>query len=227
MQCGVCGADRFHRNEVLWEALVREWELSPEEALYIDRQQGECCVECGANLRSIALANALRLHIGSSLPLAEIPDAPQARDLQVLEINEAGNLTSTLSRFKGYVFGAYPEVNMECLPYASGTFDIVVHSDTLEHVPAPVQALAECRRVLKPGGALCFTVPTIVARLSRTRDGLPKSYHGRPEDGRDDYVVHTEFGADVWTYVMEAGFRAVSICSVDYPTAIALIARNH
>ncbi len=68
---------------------------------------------------------------------------------------------------------------MHAIPYAAGTFDIVVHSDTLEHVENPVHALAECRRVLKPGGALCFTVPIIVGRLTRNRKGLPPELPGR------------------------------------------------
>ena len=51
---------------------------------------------------------------------------------------------------------------------ASGTYDLVVHSDTLEHVPDPVRALQECRRVLRPLGACCFTVPIVVGRLTRS-----------------------------------------------------------
>ena len=47
--------------------------------------------------------------------------------------------------------------------------------------------LAEfCRRVLKPEGALCFTVPKIVGRLTRSRDGLPKSYNGDPNIPLED-----------------------------------------
>src|SRR5208282_3830755 len=42
---------------------------------------------------------------------------------------------------------------------------LVIHSDTLEHVERPVRALEECRRVLAPGGRVCFTVPIIVGRL--------------------------------------------------------------
>ncbi len=113
---------------------------------------------------------------------------------------------------------------MHALPYPDGSFDVVVHSDTLEHVPNPLHALGECRRVLKPGGALCFTVPVIVGRLTRSREGLPKSYHGNPEESGDDFVVHTEFGADFWSFPVRAGFAEVRLYSVEHPAAIAMAA---
>ena len=49
--------------------------------------------------------------------------------------------------------------DMQALPHADGAFDLVVHSDTLEHVPDPVRGLAECRRVLKPRGLLILETP--------------------------------------------------------------------
>ena len=45
------------------------------------------------------------------------------------------------------------------LPYADGTFDCVIASEILEHVPEDDRAIAELVRVLKPGGALAITVP--------------------------------------------------------------------
>ena len=45
------------------------------------------------------------------------------------------------------------------LPYADGTFDCVIASEILEHVPEDDAAIAELVRVLKPGGALAITVP--------------------------------------------------------------------
>lgn len=45
------------------------------------------------------------------------------------------------------------------LPYADGTFDVVIASEILEHVPADDAAIAELVRVLKPGGKLAVTVP--------------------------------------------------------------------
>ena len=45
------------------------------------------------------------------------------------------------------------------LPYADGTFDCVVASEILEHVPEDDRAIDELVRVLKPGGRLAVTVP--------------------------------------------------------------------
>jgi len=226
MQCSVCGGTSFTCRPVLWDGLINEWQLSAPEAAYIDRQQGEACDQCGTNLRSIALANAVRAYLGTEQLLKDAIHSPAGRRLSILEINEAGKLTPYLKQFGRYVFGAYPEVDMHAIPYASGTFDMVIHSDTLEHVPNFVHALEECRRVLKPGGALCYTVPTIVGRMTRDRTGLSKSYHGNPETATDDLVVQTEFGADAWTYPMMAGFSDVSIHAVGYPAATAIMARN-
>lgn len=45
------------------------------------------------------------------------------------------------------------------LPYGDGTFDCVIASEILEHVPEDDRAIFELVRVLKPGGALVITVP--------------------------------------------------------------------
>jgi SAM-dependent methyltransferase len=45
------------------------------------------------------------------------------------------------------------------LPYADETFDCVIASEILEHVPADAAAIAELIRVLKVGGTLAVSVP--------------------------------------------------------------------
>ncbi len=45
------------------------------------------------------------------------------------------------------------------LPYADNTFDLVISSDVLEHIEKDFEAVAEVKRVLKPGGVIIATVP--------------------------------------------------------------------
>lgn len=222
--CSVCGGTTFGNLTILSDKLVAEWDLSPTEADYVNRQQGEYCLSCHANLRSIVLADALRAVWGTRLLLRDFCQSADAATTSVLELNQAGMLHPYLAKLPGHCLAVYPDIDMLALPYADGMFDVVVHSDTLEHVPDPVRALAECLRVTRPGGAVCYTVPVVVGRLSRDRAGLPPSHHGPPDDTRDDFLVHTEFGADVWTYPMRAGCSEVRIFGADHPTAHAIVA---
>ena len=221
--CAVCGGARYGHTPVLWDALVGEWQLSPDEARYIDIQQGTCCTQCGCNVRSIALAKALSHAISWEGNLAALVASKPS--LRTLEVNEAGHLSRYLRQIDGHRLIEYPEFDLMDLRLPSGAFDMVVHSDTLEHVPDPIRALAECRRVLTREGALVFSVPVVMGRVSRSRVGLPPSYHGPPGNADEALRVQTEFGADVWATVMRAGFDRCEFVSFMFPSGIALVAR--
>lgn len=221
--CLCCGSSTgIVERPVLWPALIDQWQLAPHEAAYIDRQQGFHCTKCGCNLRSMALANAIMSCFRFVGSFAEFVGSETPRRLQVLEVNEAGGLTPFLQTLPLHRLVRYPECDMMHLPMADESFDLVVHSDTLEHVPQPVIGLAECRRVLRPGGFCAFTVPIVVDRLTKSRVGLPPSYHGSPANPAD-CLVHTEYGADAWKHVVEAGFRECRIIALEYPAALALL----
>jgi SAM-dependent methyltransferase len=49
--------------------------------------------------------------------------------------------------------------NALSLPFAEDTFDVVVCSEVLEHIPDYKQAVKEITRILKPGGRLAVSVP--------------------------------------------------------------------
>ena len=45
------------------------------------------------------------------------------------------------------------------IPFKDNSFDIIVSSEVIEHVPDPYHAIQELFRVLKPGGTLVLTTP--------------------------------------------------------------------
>jgi SAM-dependent methyltransferase len=222
--CPCCGSTDLAQQPVLWPALIAEWRLDPSEVAYIERQQGWHCRTCGTTLRGMALAVAVMRSFGYKGRLAEFVTEPVAQRLCILEINEADHLTPFFARISGHVLGRYPEIDIQALPFADRSFDLVVHSDTLEHVPDPVRGLAECYRVLVPGGVCAFTVPVVIDRMTVSRAGMPPSYHGSPGEWREDYVVYTEYGCDIWTQVVQAGFPECRIHTLEHPAAHAFVA---
>ena len=136
----------------------------------------------------------------------EFPDSGS----DVIEVNAAGTLTPYLQLLPRHALHAFPEIDLQSLNFADDSIEVIIHSDTLEHVPDSKVALKESHRVLKPGGRLFYTVPIVVGRMTRKRNGLPASYHGKPGVPRPDYTVQTEYGADFWCEIFEAGFRDVA-----------------
>jgi SAM-dependent methyltransferase len=223
-KCFVCGGKQFSFQEILWEELINEWELEPSEVEYVNVQQGLTCNSCHSNLRSITLAKAILIAAHSDRTLISYIRTFKARKLRVLEVNEAGTLHLFLDKFTNYTFAQYPDVDLHNLPYESEIFDLVLHSDTLEHVEKPLVALSQIFRVLKKGGMTIFTTPIIVERATRSRNGMSNSFHGHPGTAELGMLVTHEYGSDFWKYLANVGFTDIRIISEMYPAGLAFIA---
>jgi SAM-dependent methyltransferase len=223
--CPVCGKTQFITERILWPDLIAEWQLVPEEVDYIELQQGFSCANCKNHLRSMTLAAALTKGFGFAGTFQDLCNSNSViRSMRVIEINPAGNLTPFLQQLPKHTLHSFPQIDMQRMDFADASVDIVIHSDTLEHVPDSKAALRECRRVLKQAGQLFYTVPIVIGRLTKKRAGLQPSYHGKQETTRDDYIVHTEYGADFWCEVFEAGFQEITLTSLVFPASVAICA---
>lgn len=100
------------------------------------------------------------------------------------------------------------------LPFLDGTFDRVITSEVLEHIPDDHGALRELRRVLRPGGRLAVTVPAELPE--RICWALNPAYHAPiAEGGHVRIYSRTELGlklADVGLEVV-ASHRAHALHS--------------
>jgi SAM-dependent methyltransferase len=212
---------------VLWKDLIDKWGLSPDEVEYVNQQQGLCCTSCNNTLRAMTLARAITRAFDWPGTLKSFcARFPLIRRRSVVEINSAGNLTSILRLLPGHSLHSFPALDMQKMSFESGSVDVIIHSDTLEHIPNSKLALSECFRVLKPKGHLFYTVPVIVGRLTRKCEGLPPSYHGAPGNEHEDFKVQTEYGADFWCEIFEAGFREARLVSLIFPASTAVDARK-
>jgi len=221
--CLCCGSTSILYKPILWDKLIQYWQLSDYEVAYINRQQGIRCRRCKVRLRGMAIAYGMMKYENYNGLFKDFVKKRKIQKKKILEINEAGWLTQYFNQIPGHVLAKYPEVDMQKMPYTDNSFDVVVHSDTLEHVNDPLAALKECQRVLVPGGFCIFTIPMVIDRLTKSRSGLPPSYHGSKLETGDDYVVHTEYGSDAWRFAFDSGFSEVRIYSVEYPAAQSLL----
>ena len=105
--------------------------------------------------------DVLEVGCGSGGFLAGLSDVlPDAR-LRGIEPNEAARGRSIA---KGL---AVEPGSFELLPVRSSSTDVLFALDVLEHCEDDAAALAEARRVLRPGGLIILTVPALPALWSR------------------------------------------------------------
>ncbi|WP_026316155.1 class I SAM-dependent methyltransferase [Actinokineospora enzanensis] len=82
-----------------------------------------------------------------------------------------------------HVARAYPAVravrgNLAALPLRDGSVDVVANLQVIEHLWDQERFLAECRRVLRPGGRLLVTTPNRIT-FSPGRDTPLNPFHTR------------------------------------------------
>lgn len=218
-ECIICGGNEFDFLEVLSKELINDWKLSANEVKYINFQQGFHCKNCKINLRSMTLSKQFMNHFSFE---GTFNLFTENFDKKVLEINQAGGLSPYMKKIKNHILKEYPDIDIENINYSSESFDVIIHSDTLEHIPNTIRALQECKRVLKRGGVMFFTIPIIHNRLTMKRFGMPKSYHGDYEDMHDDLVVFTEYGSDFYMEIIQAGFKEIRLFSLNDESSFSI-----
>ena len=94
---------------------------------------------------------------------------------------------------------------IERLPFADASFDVVTAMDVLEHVDDDLAALAELRRVLRPGGLLLATVPAYGFLWSEHDEALKHRRRYTAHELRNKLTVR-DFAVERTSYFITALF---------------------
>ncbi|HET7292545.1 MAG TPA: class I SAM-dependent methyltransferase [Vicinamibacteria bacterium] len=150
---------RSEYDYALWEYLRSAKVIAALERARVSLRGRVLDAGCGSGGTALSLAEETAFAIGLDL------DA-RFRDSGTRLMVERG------IRNAGFVQG-----DGERLPFREGSFDLVFSHSVIEHVASAERYLAECRRVLKPGGVLYLsTAPWLSlagAHLPRLRVPLP------------------------------------------------------
>ncbi len=123
----------------------------------------------------------------------------------------------------GEIYNGVQCQDVQCLTYADQSFDLCTSTEVFEHVPDDQKGFSEIYRILKPGGTFVFTVPLgkaaqTVERVSRNSSGeikhhLPPEYHLDPVRGHEPILVYRNYGQDIISRLLSAGFDRAEIRS--------------
>lgn len=175
------GADSYERTAV-FDRYARDL---VERARPIGASDRILDLGCGTGI----VARVLRERLGGAAHIVGLDVSPPM-------IEEARSIAPEIDFRLGDAMG---------LPFADGSFDLVLCQHMLQFVPDPLAALREVRRVLTPGGRLLATTWRPRSEL----DG-PALGHALAEAGFTEVRIETVS----MTVALEDGFGATSVANV-------------
>jgi SAM-dependent methyltransferase len=173
------------------------------------------CPGCGALIRHrllwLYLSREVRIGDGPIRLLHLAPEPGIERRLRRLPMVDyiSADIDASL---------AAERVDVVRMPYADASFDLVLCSHLLEHVPDDRTAIAQIYRVLRPGGTAFIVVPI---KIDRTEEFLDRSAETTHKDGYRRVGSHghvRRIGADYVDRLRGGGF---DVETADYASSFS------
>jgi hypothetical protein len=242
IHCNVCGAD----TGLFYD--FPDVRLRHEHGIGLLRET-LACRACGASMRDRQMAHGLLRVVETCAGCrpGKLRDLRAIRSdltvkLDMLDTDSFSSINRAMRGMLGYIHSQYqPEqpnggvlpdgsinVNLMSMPFDTGSLDIVMTSDVMEHVEDDELAHREIHRCLRVGGTYIFTVPydpclMATRRLSqRTGVGKPnfilrRQVHGDPLSN-SGVLAHRIYGQQFQDELRALGFD-VTFLNIDDLTA--------
>ena len=126
----------------------------------------------------------------------------------------------------GTVIDGVRHEDLTRLSFSDASLDFILSFEVLEHVPHYREALAECMRVLAPGGRMLFSAPfrpdfqETLVRAKLHADAsidhlLPAEWHGNPMRPDEGSLCFYHFGWDILDTAKECGATRAEVLTCD------------
>jgi hypothetical protein len=225
-RCFVCKEEsKFYFNSWIVSKDIEKEMNDPSDFYSLLARESYFCKVCLTSDRKRLLYKHLVEHISEKSKI-HIDDLREFEDqLSVLIIGDLGkhgylqklvteHLACTTTYFnpeeaigtrKDHLINA----DIENLTFLNTEFDLVIHTDVLEHCNNPTLAIESCLQILKNDGAMIFTIP-IRNRIDlsfSTSNKTPKIWHGRGKwafsflPKLDGYLERHVFGKNYAQYL--------------------------
>jgi ubiquinone/menaquinone biosynthesis C-methylase UbiE len=193
------------------------------------------CKNCHSSLRYRDQAAVIidQFSSGEASSLKGLVDSGRLNNLAIYEVALRSPFAGYFQALPGYVrsylwddceLGRAYENGVLCedltnLSFKDNTFNLVITSDVLEHIPDYERAFSEILRVLKVGGSHIFSLPTDFPmppisekRTIKTDDGEVhlKSPRYHNSGNGSDCLMYTDFGSDL-PQIIDHGYSITKI----------------
>ena len=91
------------------------------------------------------------------------------------------------------------------LPFANGSFDVIICIHVLEHIPNDAKAISELYRILRPGGWALISVPLLLDQPTREDPSITDPMERERLFGEPSHVRY--YGTDMIDRLRTAGFE--------------------
>lgn len=168
----------------------------------VAHSESSLCPRCGSIGRDRFLIHSLCSRVPASQRLRLLETSPRMGE----------GYRTCMSRWFDYTASDFDErahkgsvqIDLQAIDLPTASLDVLMTAHVLEHVPQTDDAVAEMRRVVRPGGWLVLQVPLLQAH---TAPPETPEFHG------DDTPVFWRFGFDLTERLRSHGFATELLCT--------------